>query len=115
MQLPDLSLHRLPAPLPIWHGQADRAAWSIAAQAVARQDGRLVALWATDRRALRPVEHAELDTRLVRHPAHEPVQGVDLPDDVPLSQSADGRVAGHFPEGVGPVRDQQGPRPCPRG
>ena len=40
-------LHRLPAPLPTWHGVADAAAWQAAAGAVAQGGGRLLALWAS--------------------------------------------------------------------
>jgi Ni,Fe-hydrogenase III component G len=46
-----LTLRRLPAPLPIWHGQVTRATWAAAAFGVAEQGGRLVSLWGVDRRA----------------------------------------------------------------
>ena len=51
MQIPGLTLalERLPAPLPIWRGSVDADAWQVAARAVAANDGRLVALWGSDR------------------------------------------------------------------
>ncbi|MEP7302955.1 MAG: NADH-quinone oxidoreductase subunit C [Caldimonas sp.] len=51
MQIPGLTLalDRLPAPLPIWRGSVDADAWQVAARAVAASDGRLVALWGSDR------------------------------------------------------------------
>ncbi len=45
-----LDLRRLPAPLPIWHGQVDRDAWSATARTVAEQGGRLISMWGVDRR-----------------------------------------------------------------
>jgi len=45
-----LALRRLDAPLPTWHGLVAPDAWRRAACAVADGDGRLVALWGTDRR-----------------------------------------------------------------
>jgi Ni,Fe-hydrogenase III large subunit/Ni,Fe-hydrogenase III component G len=51
VQIPGLTLEldRLPAPLPIWRGSVDADAWQVAARAVAAGDGRLVALWGSDR------------------------------------------------------------------
>ena len=46
----DLSLQRLGAPLPMWHGSVDAAQWQAAAPAVQQAGGRLVSLWGTDRR-----------------------------------------------------------------
>src|SRR5436190_1856227 len=46
-----LELRRLPAPLPIWHAQLDRAAWSAAASKLAEQGARLVSMWGIDRGA----------------------------------------------------------------
>ncbi|ABE42876.1 NADH-quinone oxidoreductase subunit C [Polaromonas sp. JS666] len=53
MALPDLGLdlRRLPAPLPMWHGQVGRDAWSSAARTIADSGGRLVSVWGVDRRA----------------------------------------------------------------
>ena len=46
-----LDLRQLPAPLPAWHARVDREAWSATAHAVAREGGRLVAMWGVDLRA----------------------------------------------------------------
>ena len=67
------------------------------------------------RRALAPVEHAELDAGAVDDPAHQAVQGVDLAHQVALAQAADGRVAGHRPDGLDLVGEQQGARTQARG
>jgi Ni,Fe-hydrogenase III large subunit len=45
----DLTLSRLPAPLPIWHAHVSAAQWCDAAPAVAAAKGRLVALWGAPR------------------------------------------------------------------
>ena len=47
-----LNLERLPAPLPVWHGQVGQDDWSATARAVADAGGRLVALWGVDRSAI---------------------------------------------------------------
>ena len=49
-----------------------------------------------DGRALGAVEHAELDAGGVGGDAHQPAEGVDLADHLPLGQPADGGVAGHL-------------------
>ena len=56
MRIPglELAVDRLPAPLPIWHGDVDADAWQAAARAVAAAHGRLVALWGVDRSARAP-------------------------------------------------------------
>ena len=46
-----LDMRRLAAPLPIWHGQVGRDAWSAAALTIASSGGRLVSVWGVDRRA----------------------------------------------------------------
>ena len=46
---------------------------------------------------------------LVDH-AHQPVQGVDLADQMALAQAADGRVAAHLADGLELVGEQQGAR-----
>ena len=56
------------------------------------------------------VQHPELDAGAVNDPAHYPVKRIDLPDKVTLAKTADGRIAGHFTDGFGFVRRQQGPR-----
>ena len=77
--------------------------------------GVLVALAArpVNGRALALIQHAELDARGIGHAAHDAAQGVDLADDLPLGQPADGRVAAHGP-GFGGVHGDQGhpSRPC---
>ena len=51
------------------------------------------------RAALR-VQHAELQPRHIRRLAHLAAQRINLPRQMPLRQSADGRVARHLPDGV---------------
>ena len=53
-----------------------------------------------DRRALAGVEAAELDAGGVDVFRHLPAEGVDLLDQMPLGQAADGRVAAHGADGV---------------
>jgi hypothetical protein len=67
-----------------------------------------------DGRAFAAVEHAELNTRGVGGQSHEAAEGVDLADHLPLAESADGRVAGHPPNGVGVHGDQRDGRSHPR-
>ena len=62
------------------------------------------------RRALGPVQQPELDARLVRHPAHQAVERVDLAHQVALAEAADGRVARHLADGVQAMGEQQGAR-----
>ena len=64
--------------------------------------GLLVSLraGAVHRRPLAPVEHPKGDARLVNHPAHQAVEGVDLSDEVALADAADGRVARQLADGV---------------
>src|SRR6185437_5135924 len=50
-------------------------------------------------RTLAAVEDTKLDAGLIRHAPHEPIEGVDLADKVPLAEAAYGRVAAHFPNG----------------
>ena len=49
-----------------------------------------------DRRALAPVKQPILDTGLVRRAGHLSTQCVQLPDQMSLAGSADGRIAGHI-------------------
>ena len=46
-----LDVHRLPAPVPLWHARVDRTQWTATADRVASAGGRLVALWGVDRSA----------------------------------------------------------------
>ena len=66
------------------------------------------------RRALAAVQHAELDTGPIDGPGHQPVQGVDLSNQMSLAQAADGGIAGHFTDGGFAMGDQQGARAAPR-
>jgi len=59
---------------------------------------------------LRPVQHAELDARLVDHAAHEPVERIDFAHKVPLAKSANGRIARHLADGLELMRDERRPR-----
>lgn len=45
-----LNLRQLHGPLPMFHGSVDRDQWSAAARAIAQANGRLLALWGSDRR-----------------------------------------------------------------
>ena len=60
-----------------------------------------------DGRALRAVQHPELDAGHVGQAAHDAVQRVDLPDQVALAQAADGRVAAHLADGLELVGEQE--------
>ena len=70
--------------------------------------------WPAHSRTLGAVEHAELDSGGVRHPAHEAVQRVNLPNEMSFTQAADSRIAGHFPDGFDSVGEKQGPGAEPR-
>ena len=69
-----------------------------------------------DRGAFAPVEEAVLDGRAVGDAGHLAAEGVDLADDLALGQAADGRVARHGGNRVGPQGDQGGggPEACRR-
>jgi hypothetical protein len=53
------------------------------------------------------VEHAELDAGRVCHPAHQPVQGIDLAHQMALAHPADGGIAGHLAQGLEGMGQQQ--------
>jgi hypothetical protein len=59
-------------------------------------------------RALGRVQDAELDAGLVGGDRHRATHGVDFLDQVALADTADGRVAGHLPQGLDVVGEQQG-------
>ena len=63
---------------------------------------------------LAAVEHAELDAGSVDGAAHDAAQGVDLADELPLGQAADGRIAAHLGDAIQAAGQQCGPRadPC---
>ena len=62
-------------------------------------------------RALGTIEHTELNASPVNRTAHHPVQRIDFADHMPLAQTTDGRVTGHFPDAIGTVRNQCGVGP----
>src|SRR5579862_3054118 len=49
---------------------------------------------------LAPIEHTELQCRQIRCTTHDSTQRVDLAHDGPFGNAADGRVAGHLPDGL---------------
>jgi hypothetical protein len=53
-----------------------------------------------DSRPLGGIEQAEMDRCLVGDPAHFPAEGIDLLDELPLGEAADGRIAGHQGNGI---------------
>ena len=67
------------------------------------------------RRTLASVEHPKLDAAGIGDPAHQPVQRIDLADQVALAEPADRWIAGHRADGREPVRHQRGPRTHARG
>ena len=71
--------------------------------------GLLVALRArgADARAFGGVEHAELDARGVGVEAHRAAEGVDFANHVAFCQPANRGVAGHLPDGVGVLGQEE--------
>jgi len=59
-------------------------------------------------RAFLPIEHAELQTGHVGVPAHLTSECINFPRQVPLRQSAYGRIARHLPDGVQVDGQQEG-------
>ena len=51
----------------------------------------------------------DLPPRLVGDPAHQTVKCIDLADKVPLAEPAYGRIAGHFADRIGAMRQQHCP------
>ena len=64
---------------------------------------------------LAPVEDAELDAGLVRDAAHQPVERIDLADEMALAEAADRRIAGHGADRGEAMRDQRRARAQARG
>ena len=58
-------------------------------------------------RPLGAVQHAELDARLVDHAAHQPVERIDLADEMPLAKTADRGIARHLADGFELMRDER--------
>ncbi len=50
---------------------------------------------AAHRGPLAPIEHPKLNSAGIGDEAHQAVQRVDFPDQMPLAESPDGRIAGH--------------------
>ena len=57
--------------------------------------------------SLARVEDPELDAGTVDGPRHRATQGVDLAHEVPLADTAEGRVAAHLAEGLDALGQQQ--------
>ena len=91
--------------LPLDHGEigglADRLLHRLGIELAVRLRPR-----AAYRRPLAAIEDAELDTAAVGHPAHQPVERIDLPHQMALAEPADRRIARHRPDGGEPVRHQ---------
>ncbi|MBB4066849.1 hypothetical protein GGR23_004076 [Gellertiella hungarica] len=64
---------------------------------------------------LPPIEHPELDPGFIGDTSHQTVKGIDLPDKMPLSQSANGGIAGHHADRVGTVCNEGSPGAQTRG
>ncbi|CCD96471.1 hypothetical protein BRAO375_600043 [Bradyrhizobium sp. ORS 375] len=90
--LADRSLHRGGVELPVSLGAGTTDSWSLPA-----------------------VQHPKLDAAGVRHPPHQTIQSVDLPDQVPFAQTADRGIAGHRADGRELVRDESRPSAHARG
>ena len=70
---------------------------------------------AAHRRPLAAVQHAELDSRLVGHAPHEPIESIDLAHQMALAETADCRIARHGAHGGEAVGDEGGRRAEARG
>ena len=69
----------------------------------------------TDGGALAQVQHPILDAAFIRRPAHFAAQGVQLPNQVALSGTSHGGVAGHIADGVQVDGEDDGVEPQPGG
>jgi hypothetical protein len=65
---------------------------------------------ATHRRSLTSVEDTKLDPGSIGCARHDPVKGIDLADEMALSQAANGGIAGHHANRPEPLGEQR--RPC---
>jgi hypothetical protein len=70
---------------------------------------------ATHGRTLAAIEHPELDPTGVRDPAHKSIQGIDLSDQMALTEASDRRIAGHCADGRKTVSDERCRRAHPGG
>jgi len=50
--------------------------------------------------ALAGIQHPAMDGRAIGGPSHDSAHRVHFPDQVPLADTANGRIAGHLPEVV---------------
>jgi hypothetical protein len=57
--------------------------------------------WTTHGWALATIEKPKLDTGPIRNASHQPIKRIDLPDQMPLAEPADRRIAGHDADRVG--------------
>ena len=69
---------------------------------------------ATNGRTLAAIEHPKLNAAGVGDPAHQAVQGIDLPNQMTLAETPDGGIAGHGANGRKTVGDQRRPGAHPR-
>ena len=67
------------------------------------------------RRTLAAVEHAKLDAGGIGNAAHQPIQRVDLADQMALAEPPDRGIAGHRPDGRKPMCYQRRPGAHARG
>ena len=58
-------------------------------------------------RTLRAIEQPELDSRLIRDPAHQAIQRIDFADQMPLTEPTNRRIARHLADRRGLVGDQR--------
>ena len=70
---------------------------------------------ALDCGTLAAIEDAELDAGLVSGASHQPVERVDLANEMSLAEPADRRIAGHFADGGEPLGHERGLGPAPGG
>ena len=70
------------------------------ADSLAIQDTVCLGARGPDRGALAGIENPELDTGVIGGNGHDAAQRIDLLDEMPLANAANGRVAGHLTQGV---------------
>ena len=63
---------------------------------------------AANRRALAPVEHAELDAAEVGRRSHQAIKGINLADKMAFAETPDRRITGHCANGGKSVGDERG-------
>src|SRR5574337_1009703 len=106
--LDDQVVHRLLEQLQLRLGFHDAADGRLVQRAIGLTAGGAYG------RTLGGVERAPLDARAVGGVRHGATQRVDLPDQMPLADAADGRVAAHLADRLDVVAEQQGTRARPR-